>query len=64
MTIVFWLVLVAFILVIASLAGGLVSMVHGGEADYKHATHFMFARIGFQALAVVLLVLLAYMVYE
>ena len=64
MTTVFVLTLVTFLLVIASLAGGLISMVHGGEADYKHATHFMFARIGFQALAVVLLLLLVYMLYE
>ena len=64
MTIVFWLTIAAFLLVVASLVSGLVSMSRGGEVDYQHATHFMSARIGFQALAVLLLVVLAYMLYE
>ena len=64
MTIVFWLMLAALFLVIASLTAGVVSMVRGGEFDDKHAEHFMFSRIGFQTLAVVLMVLLAYMLYE
>jgi hypothetical protein len=64
MTIVFWLVLGAFMLVVASLVGGVVSMVHGGESDDKHATHYMIARVGFQALAVMLLILLAFVLYE
>jgi hypothetical protein len=46
------------------LVGGVVSMVHGGESDDKHATHYMIARVGFQALAVVLLILLAFVLYE
>lgn len=63
MTIVSWLLLAAFMLVVASLVGGVVSMVHGGESDDRHATHYMIARIGFQALAVILMVLLAFVVY-
>ena len=39
-------------------------MVQGGEFDDKHAEHFMLSRIGFQALAVVPMVLLAYMLCE
>ena len=56
--------LAAVFLVMASLVAGVVSMVHGGDFDDKHAEHFMFSRIGFQVLAVVLMVLLAYMLYE
>jgi len=64
MTIVFWLMLAALFLVIASLAAGVVSMVHGGDFDDKHAEHLMVSRIGFQAMAVVLMLVLAYMLYE
>jgi len=63
MTTISGLALTAFLLVIASLVSGVISMAHGGEYDRKHATHFMFARIGFQALAVLLLMQLAYMHY-
>jgi len=56
--------LAAFSLVVASLVGGLVSMVHGGESDEQHAEHYMFARISLQALAVVLMAVLAYMLYN
>ena len=63
MTTVFWLTIAVLVLVIASLVTGVISMAHGGEFDRKHATHFMFFRIGFQALAVFLLMQLAYMNY-
>ena len=58
-----WLTMAVLLLVIASLVTGVISMAHGGEFDRKHATHFMFFRIGFQALAVLLLMQLAYMNY-
>ena len=64
MTIVFWLMLAVFSLVVASLVGGLISMVHGGESDQQHAEHYMFARIGFQALAIALLAVLAFTLYN
>ncbi len=54
--------MIAFILtllVVASLVSGLVSMARGGQFDQKHATHFMFARIGLQGFAILLLVLVA-----
>ena len=58
-----WLTIAVLLLVIASLVTGVISMAHGGEFDRKHATQFMFFRIGFQALAVLLLMQLAYMNY-
>ena len=58
---VFWLTITVLLLVIASLVSGVVSMSKGGEFDREHAEHFMYFRIGFQALAVVLLMQLAYM---
>ncbi len=44
------LVWAAFLLFIAALVGRAISIVGGGVADYKHATRFLFARIGFQTL--------------
>lgn len=63
MTIMLGLTIVVLLLVIASLVSGVISMSHGGEYDHKHSHHFMFARIGLQALAVILLMQLAYMNY-
>ncbi len=47
------------LLVVASLVSGLVSMAHGGQFDQKHATHFMFARIGLQGFVILIFVLVA-----
>ena len=63
MTTLLGLMLAVLLLVIASLVIGVISMAHGGEYDRKHSHHFMFARIGFQALAVLLLMQLAYLNY-
>ena len=63
MTTVFWLTIAALLLVIASLVTGVISMAQGGEYDKKHSTQFMYFRIGFQALAVLLLMQLAYLNY-
>ena len=60
---VFWLTIAILLLVIASLVSGVISMANGGEFDRKHSEHFMYFRIGFQALAVILLLQLAYMNY-
>jgi hypothetical protein len=60
---VFWLTMSVLFLIIASLVTGVISMAKGGEYDRKHSEHFMYFRIGFQALAVVLLMQLAYMNY-
>lgn len=50
------LVFIALIATIVSLGWGLGSMAHGGEFDAKHSHQFMTARVGFQGLAIVLLV--------
>lgn len=63
MTTVYWIAIAVLLLVITSLVSGVISMAHGGEYDRKHATQFMFLRVGLQALAVVLVMQLAYMSY-
>jgi len=54
------LIVFALLLTIAVLGTGIWSMAHGGEFDRKHSTQLMFARIGMQAIT---LVLLFYAVY-
>lgn len=50
-------VIVAALLMTVGLIGtGIWSMAHGGEFDRKHSTQLMMARVGMQALTVVLLV--------
>jgi len=63
MTVMFWMTISVLLLIIASLVTGVISMAQGGEFDKKHSEHFMYFRIGFQALAVLLLMQLAYMNY-
>lgn len=58
MTIALWPMIAVLIFVIASLVAGVISMAHGGEFDEQHAEHFMFSRVGFQALAVLLLLII------
>lgn len=57
MTLLTTLIILALASVIISLVWGVGSMAAGGQFDDKHYTHFMTARIGFQALAVVLLII-------
>ena len=51
------LIILSLIAAIVSLGWGISSMAHGGEFDSKHSADFMGARVGFQGLAVVLIVL-------
>lgn len=51
------LVLIALIATIGSLVAGVVAMGAGGPFDERHATHLMAARLGFQGLAVVALLI-------
>lgn len=48
----------AFVAVLISLSGGILAMVNGGEIGHKTETQWMAWRVGLQALAVVLLLLL------
>ncbi len=55
------LIVLALIATVVSLAWGVGSMAAGGRFDDKHYTQFMSARIGFQALAIVLLIIASLM---
>jgi len=50
------MIILALLATIGALVMGVVSMSRGGEFDRQHSTQLMFARVGFQALALVLLV--------
>lgn len=50
------LVIFALIATIVALGWGIGSMAHGGAFDAKHSHQLMSARVGFQGLAIVLLV--------
>jgi len=58
MSILTLIVVVATILTVAALASGIWSMAHGGRYDLEHSERFMWARVGFQAMAVLAIVLL------
>lgn len=51
------LIVLAMIATVAALAGGVVSMGRGGDYDRAHGTQFMFARVGLQGIALVLMAL-------
>ncbi len=61
MTILTTLIGLALVATIISLVWGVGSMAVGGHFDDKHDTQFMTARIGFQALAIVLLIIASLM---
>lgn len=51
-------VIVAALLITVGLMGtGIWSMAHGGKFDQEHATQLMFARVGMQAVTILLLLL-------
>lgn len=49
------LIVLALVATIGALGTGIVSMVRGGEYDRLHGTQLMYARVGFQGLALALL---------
>lgn len=51
------MIVLALIATIATLVTGIYSMLRGGEFDERHSTQIMFARIGFQGLTLVLLII-------
>ena len=51
----------ALLMTVAVLGTGIWSMVHGGEFDRKHSTELMFARVGMQAVTLLLLFLAIYL---
>ena len=54
-------IVVALLLTIAVLGAGIWSMAHGGEFDEKHSGQLMFARIGMQAVTLILLFIAIYL---
>jgi hypothetical protein len=54
------MIILALLATIGALGAGLYSMLRGGEYDRQHATQLMAARVGFQGLAVVLLLVALY----
>ena len=54
-------IIAALVITAGVLVTGVGSMAHGGEFDEKHSTQLMFARIGLQAITVILLLLALYL---
>jgi len=51
------LILIALAGTVGALVLGIASMAHGGEFDRRHSHLFMFARVGFQGIALVMLII-------
>ena len=51
------LIICALLATIGAFAAGMISMVQGGQFDQEHSTQFMWARVGLQGAAVVLMLL-------
>lgn len=51
------LIIFAMLATMVALISGISSMAHGGEFNRKHETQFMSARVGLQALTVLLLII-------
>ena len=47
----------AFVAVLISLSGGILAMVNGGEIGHKNETQWMVRRVGWQAVALVFVLL-------
>ena len=54
------LIILALIAAILSLGWGINSMARGGSYDAEHSNQLMSARVGFQAVAVVLLLIVVF----
>ena len=60
MSLLSFLVVLALLATIGALGAGLFSMLRGGEYDRRHGTQLMAARVGFQSVAVALLLVALY----
>jgi hypothetical protein len=56
MTTLTFLIVAAMLATVGALVLGIASMAHGGDFDQRHSHQFMFARVGFQGIALLLLV--------
>lgn len=50
----------AILATFGALATGIISMARGGEFDMEHSTQIMFTRVGFHAVAFILLLIALY----
>lgn len=57
MTTLSFLIMAAMLATVGALVLGIASMAHGGDFDQRHSHQFMFARVGFQGVVLLLLVL-------
>ena len=57
MTVVFMILIAALVATVIAMSIGLMSMAGGGSADRRFSEPLMWARVGLQALTVVLLVI-------
>lgn len=55
MTVVTTLIIIALLATAGTLLSGVISMAHGGEFDRRHSHQLMFARVGLQAITLLLL---------
>ncbi|MCK5362835.1 MAG: twin transmembrane helix small protein [Gammaproteobacteria bacterium] len=60
MSLLTFMIILALLATVGALGAGLVSMMRGGEYDRQHGTQLMTARVGFQGVAVVLMLLALY----
>jgi len=51
------LIVLALLATVVSFGWGIGSMIRGGKYDAEHSTQLMSARVGFQALAIVLMII-------
>lgn len=55
------LIMLALVATVVSLGWGIGSMAHGGHFDDKHSTQFMAARVLFQGLIIVFLLMVFFL---
>ncbi len=60
MSLLSFMIILALLATVGALGAGIVSMVRGGEYDREHGTQLMAARVGFQSVAVVLMLVALY----
>ena len=61
MTLLTWLIILALVSTLVSLVWGIGSMAQGGTYDKKHSAQLMSARVAFQGLTILLLLIALYM---
>ena len=54
------MIILALLATVGALAVGVISMTRGGDFDQKHSTQLMYTRVGFQGIALVLLLIALY----